>query len=432
MDSHLDSAEVEEMKMTARALPWVCTGLVMIGALAFSQQAKLASSTQPDLAAERSVMPAPGFDPVLTPQNALENNFNRPGSDYRDYEISNADPNRCNADCMSDPTCKAFTYVRPGIQGPNAHCWLKNAVPDGNRDNCCVSGVKSGGSSVGGLEVDVDLRGSDYRDFEMRDNNPNQCRDACQNDSRCRAFTYLRPSYRGPNAHCFLKDSVPQGTADSCCISGVLRPGGGGNTQIVWQYVGTGDCGGSDIGESPGFTPNNKQPSIQPGYTAVCWDGKTYGHNNGRVFCTYKSIAPERCTGGSNRGVMYKAVLQSVAASGGVGANPGLTQSAPQGVTEIGWGDNPAQHSRGQNGKRITYYCRAVSDSQNLVVYGTDIYTDDSGVCNAAVQVGLIKYSGGTVTIEIRPGQNAYTGSTRNGITSESYGYWLGSFVFVR
>jgi hypothetical protein len=35
------------------------------------------------------------------------------------------------------------------------------------------------------------------------------------------------------------------------------------------------------------------------------------------------------------------------------------------------------------------------------------------------------------VVIEMRPGQSAYVGSTRNGITSSSYGVWGGSYVFV-
>jgi hypothetical protein len=64
-------------------------------------------------------------------------------------------------------------------------------------------------------------------------------------------------------------------------------------------------------------------------------------------------------------------------------------------------------------------------------VWGTDVYTDDSSVCTAAVHAGLITLAGGgTVTAEIRPGQSSYKGSTRNGITSSPYASWLGSFIF--
>ena len=59
-------------------------------------------------------------------------------------------------------------------------------------------------------------------------------------------------------------------------------------------------------------------------------------------------------------------------------------------------------------------------------------YTDDSSVCSAAVQAGLITLAnGGNVTIEIQPGANSYTGSTKNGITSSDYGPWSGSNTFV-
>lgn len=77
--------------------------------------------------------------------------------------------------------------------------------------------------------------------------------------------------------------------------------------KMVWERVGTGDCGGRDVGNSDGSTPDDNQ--AREGYTAVCWDGRTY-HNkyDRREFCTYKNIAPDQCTGGGNIGIMYRAV----------------------------------------------------------------------------------------------------------------------------
>jgi hypothetical protein len=159
---------------------------------------------------------------------SLENNINRGGSDYRNYQTG-ADPGQCRTDCANDPTCRAFTWVRPGLQGAGGHCWLKSAVPNASPDACCVSGVKAGAASTtaaaGGLEVDVNRQGGDYRHFELRSYNPNECRDACFGDPRCRSFTYLRPSYWGPSAHCFLKESTPAATQNPCCISGVHAGG---------------------------------------------------------------------------------------------------------------------------------------------------------------------------------------------------------------
>jgi hypothetical protein len=65
-------------------------------------------------------------------------------------------------------------------------------------------------------------------------------------------------------------------------------------------------------------------------------------------------------------------------------------------------------------------------------VWGTNTYTNDSSVCSAALQAGLITLArGGIVTAEIRPGQSAYVGSTRNGVTSNAYGPWPWSYVFL-
>jgi hypothetical protein len=179
-------------------------------------------------------------DPLITPQETFEYDTNRPGSDYRNFETQ-ADPAICRNECANDATCRAFTYVKPGVQGATARCWLKNAVPGAAGNSCCVSGVKSGSSSGGGLEVNVNRKGGDYRHYDLASNNPNQCRDDCMNDPKCRSFTFLRPSYWGPNAHCFLKDSVPGATQEDCCISGVKSGGGGGGEagQLVgrWDFV---------------------------------------------------------------------------------------------------------------------------------------------------------------------------------------------------
>lgn len=47
------------------------------------------------------------------------------------------------------------------------------------------------------------------------------------------------------------------------------------------------------------------------------------------------------------------------------------------------------------------------------------------------MHVGVITLDGGLVTFEVRPGEPAYVGSTRNGVTSYSFGEWTGSFVIV-
>jgi hypothetical protein len=84
----------------------------------------------------------------------------------------------------------------------------------------------------------------------------------------------------------------------------------------------------------------------------------------------------------------------------------------------------------GNIGSRYRYICP--SGGTQGTVWGVNVYTDDSSVCTAAVQVGVITTAaGGNVTIEIRAGQTAYVGFAHNGVTSRSYGQWPGSFVLA-
>ena len=65
-------------------------------------------------------------------------------------------------------------------------------------------------------------------------------------------------------------------------------------------------------------------------------------------------------------------------------------------------------------------------------VWGTDIYTDDSSVCTAAVHAGAITVEdGGTVTIRLEGEQDSFEASERNGIASLEYPAWPGSFSVV-
>jgi hypothetical protein len=49
-------------------------------------------------------------------------NTDRYDSDYKDLDLAQADPALCETNCNGEARCKAWTYVRAGIQGPNARC----------------------------------------------------------------------------------------------------------------------------------------------------------------------------------------------------------------------------------------------------------------------------------------------------------------------
>jgi hypothetical protein len=72
----------------------------------------------------------------------VEPDSDRPGSDYRDFDLPQPGYQACLDACANEPTCVAYTYVKPGMQGPNARCWLKSSVPNPIRSACCVSGIK--------------------------------------------------------------------------------------------------------------------------------------------------------------------------------------------------------------------------------------------------------------------------------------------------
>lgn len=107
-------------------------------------------------------------------------------------------------------------------------------------------------------------------------------------------------------------------------------------------------------------------------------------------------------------------------------AGPGDTD--PTASVRVGW-DADARAYRGQLGKRIVFKCPAQGTLST--VWGTDVYSDDSSICTAAVHAGLISLDdGGVVKITILAGAQSYHGSTREGVSTLDYDSWEGSFKF--
>jgi hypothetical protein len=59
---------------------------------------------------------------------------------------------------------------------------------------------------------------------------------------------------------------------------------------------------------------------------------------------------------------------------------------------------------------------------------GTDVYAANSPTCKAALHAGLIDNMGGVVIVTLEPGQPAYRGTTRHGVTSTNYGSYSLSY----
>jgi len=153
--------------------------------------------------------------------------FDRRGGDYQKFEIKTGDPQVCAARCERDARCLAWSFSYPRTANALATCWLKNKVPPRNDDTCCVSGVRGAGviePKIGETEFSIDRLGGDYRNFELPpDAVGAACGQACTDDNKCRAWTYVRPGYIGAPARCFLKDRITRPRQKPCCISGVVR-----------------------------------------------------------------------------------------------------------------------------------------------------------------------------------------------------------------
>lgn len=162
---------------------------------------------------------------------AAQVNFDRPGGDYASVTIKPPvpDPAACAARCERDGRCRAWSFRYPTTENSNGICWLKKEVPPRVDDDCCASGVRGTGviePRSRQIEYSTDRYGGDYRNFELAPSPDGAaCRAACEADNKCRAWTYQRPGYFGPNlsAHCYLKNHVKPPRRRAYAISGVVR-----------------------------------------------------------------------------------------------------------------------------------------------------------------------------------------------------------------
>lgn len=90
------------------------------------------------------------------------------------------------------------------------------------------------------FEFGAKRQGKIFNAFDLAEPDPGACRDACDGDPQCKAWTFVNEGEQGPNARCLLQSTVKQPVKDACCVSGLS---GGGGTQD------DDDMGGADIGD---------------------------------------------------------------------------------------------------------------------------------------------------------------------------------------
>ena len=84
-----------------------------------------------------------------------------------------------------------------------------------------------------------------------------------------------------------------------------------------------------------------------------------------------------------------------------------------------------------KRGKVGELYSYKVIGSNEGTVWGNGIYTDDSNIAKAAVLEG--KYNIGeyaVVVIKIIEAKSNYDSCSKNGISTNSWGHWDGSYIF--
>ena len=86
---------------------------------------------------------------------------------------------------------------------------------------------------------------------------------------------------------------------------------------------------------------------------------------------------------------------------------------------------------QGKIGGRYRYSC---PPSGKLgPVRGSRVYAPTSSVCSAAVHAGQISATqGGNVVILIQAGRSSYSGTVKNGVTSQAAGPSKGSFIYTK
>lgn len=158
---------------------------------------------------------------LAAPARAVDGT-NLPGSDYANFGAPSAFV--CRTSCGGESRCQAYTWVKPGIQGPHGHCWLKHTEPAIVKDACCDSAPRR---FIGKRDLKpenrIDRPGSDYKNFEVK--GWAACEAACGADSICSSWTYVKPGIQGPAARCWLKNKVAHPVSNPDTVSGVkYRP----------------------------------------------------------------------------------------------------------------------------------------------------------------------------------------------------------------
>lgn len=163
---------------------------------------------------------AAAFAMPASAQGTLENDTNRWGGDYLSVRAQSV--HECRDRCRADTRCMSWTFEKRKQGQSSAVCHLKSYITTASPNTCCISGViRNTRTLVNRADFNTNRPGSDYYKGKTSNTDALGCRDDCDRDPKCVAWTWVRPGQQERNAVCWLKSGVPPRVWNTCCISGV-------------------------------------------------------------------------------------------------------------------------------------------------------------------------------------------------------------------
>ena len=146
----------------------------------------------------------------------IEKDRDIPGWDYADFSMRPGDDHRvCQKACAADVRCDAYTFVDEYvIKNSLPRCYLKRGdIPAKSVARTgMISGrrIKKYGSPSLGVAQHIRYVGANKNTFEIKEGTrpPRYCRELCEKDKDCVAFTFIEPSFKNKNSYCHLKGNL--------------------------------------------------------------------------------------------------------------------------------------------------------------------------------------------------------------------------------
>ena len=213
--------------------------------------------------------------------------------------------------------------------------------------------------------------------------------------------------------------------------NGISSSPAGNSSEYGFVFIG--DNGEEVKGPTIESVLSSKKNAIEVKINAKAYNGATiekyyYSINNGQyVESTQNSYTFTGLTEGTEYTIKTYA-KDSNNSSTIITESKTITGDYPEGLTVIKASGNLTSY-RGKNNLVLGVL---VTGSNSGSLWGTETYTDDSSLAAAVVHMGIAKANQTVlVKVQILPGQESYTGTTQNGITSSNYSSYSGSYKIL-